>query len=186
MKGICLLGFAILMMTGLAGSGAEGMAAENSASPADGTFPQMTATNLADQSLSLPQDFAGERNLLLIAFEREQQKNVDTWIHQMKRFEAIPAFRYYELPTIEKTNSMVRWFINSGMRRGIPDPNARARTITLYIDKAPFCQALNITDEKQIYAILVDRYGRVLWRAAGDFDESKAASLQAFLVSGKQ
>ena len=186
MKGIGFLVFAILMIAGFLGSDAADLAAENSTSAADGTFPQMTATNLADQTLSLPADFAGERNLLLIAFEREQQKNVDTWIHQMKRFEASPGFRYYELPTIEKMNSMVRWFINGGMRRGIPDPAARARTITLYIDKAPFCEALNITDEKQIYAILVDRSGRVLWRAAGDFDEAKAASLQAFLVQGKQ
>ena len=172
-----LSGSAVILVALLASS-TGAFAAENpSGITAMGVFPPLTATNLEDKTLSLPADFAGERNLLLIAFERAQQKNVDTWLHEMKRFESAPGFRYYELPTIDKLNPLVRWFINNGMRRGIPDHNARARTITLYIDKAPFCQALNITDQKQIYAMLVDRSGRVFWRAAGDFDEAKGASL---------
>ena len=146
-----------------------------------GTFPRLTASNLEKQTLSLPEDFAGERNLLLIAFQREQQKNVDTWLQEMKRFDRAPNFRYYELPTIDKLNPVARWFINSGMRRGIPDREARAGTITLYLDKTSFRKALNLPDERQIYVVLIDRLGRVLWRAQGDFDESKAASLQEAL-----
>jgi hypothetical protein len=152
----------------------------------EGSFPPLTATNLEGTTLSLPADFAGERNLLLIAFQREQQKNVDTWLHQMKRFDSSTGFRYYELPTIDKLNPLVRWFINNGMRRGIPDHGARARTITLYIDKAPFMKAMNIPDEKQICAVLIDHSGRVLWSAAGDFDEAKGASLQDVLARGQQ
>ena len=143
----------------------------------EGMFPKLTATNLAKETLSLPEDFAGDRNLLLIAFQREQQKNVDTWLSEMKRFESSPNFRYYELPTIDRLNFLARWFIDSGMRRGIPDRKARARTITLYLDKLAFRKALNLPDENQIYAVLVDRSGRVLWRAEGDFDEAKAGSL---------
>jgi hypothetical protein len=147
----------------------------------EGTFPKLIASNLEKQTLSLPEDFAGDPNLLLIAFQREQQANVDTWLRGMKRFEALPNFHYYELPTIDRLNPIARWFINSGMRRGIPDSNARARTVTLYLDKVAFRKALNLPDEKQIYAVLVDSSGRVLWRAQGDFDESKAASLEKAL-----
>jgi len=67
------------------------------------------------------------------------------------------------------------------MRSGIPGREARARTITLYLDKSSFRKVLNLPDEKQIYAVLIDRSGRVLWRAAGDFDEAKAASLEIAL-----
>jgi hypothetical protein len=152
--------------------------------PPEGRFPHLTASNLEKQTLSLPEDFAGNRNLLLIAFQREQQKNVDTWLHEMKRFESSPGFHYYELPTIEHLSPVVRWFIDSGMRRGIPDRHARARTITLYLDKLSFRKALNLPDEKQIYAVLIDRSGRVLWRTEGDFDETKAASLEKALTRG--
>ena len=99
----------------------------------------------------------------------------------MNRFQWAASFRYYELPTIDKLNPVARWFINSGMRRGIPDANARARTITLYLDKPSFRKALDLPDEKQIYALLVDRSGCVLWRAEGDFDEAKAAGLEEAL-----
>lgn len=149
-----------------------------------GTFPTLKASNLENQKFTLPRDFAGERNLLLIAFKREQQKNVDTWLRGMKRFSTSSDFRYYELPTIGKLNPIARWFINHGMRNGIPDRKARARTITLYVDKAAFKKALNLSDENHIYAILVDRAGRVYWRAEGDFDKAKADSLkQALSVS---
>ena len=156
-----------------------------------GRFPQLQASNLEKRLMNLPGDFEGSRNLLLVAFQRERQAQVDTWLREMKRFEEVdPNFRYYELPTIQSPNRLLRWIIDTGMRRGIPDPKARARTITLYIDKAPFLKALGITDEKRIYCFLVDRTGRVLWRTEGVFEESKGLSLrdalQKLLKSGSE
>jgi hypothetical protein len=115
------------------GATSDRASAASTAAPG-GTFPRLIAANLEKETFSLPEDFAGDRNLLLIAFQREQQQNVDTWLNQMKRFEHSSGFLYYELPTIDRLNPIARWFINSGMRRGIPDRNARARTITLYLD----------------------------------------------------
>jgi hypothetical protein len=186
MKLMFRLALTTLATTTLAWAGVGDITSDKSAAAPEGTFPKLAASNVEKQTFSLPEDFAGNRNLLLIAFQREQQQNVDTWLHQMKRFEHSSGFQYYELPTIDRLNPFFRWFINSGMRRGIPDRNARARTITLYLDKPSFRKALNIPDEKRIYAILVDRSGRVLWRAECDYDEAKAASLQAALTAGKQ
>ena len=145
-------------------------------------FPELKASNLESREFNLPHDFGGERNLVLIAFQREQQEQLDTWLKEMNRFqEADPGFQYYELPTIDKLNPLMRWFIDTGMRRGIPDKNARARTITLYIDKKPFAESLQLPTEKTVYALLVDRSGNVLWRAEGTFDEAKGVSLRQAL-----
>jgi hypothetical protein len=145
-------------------------------------FPHVQGSNLEKQDFNLPSDFQGQHNLLLVAFEREQQKDVDTWLKEMKRFEEVdPGFYYYELPTIERPNTLMRWFIDSGMRRGIPDRKARERTITLYLDKNQFCAALQIVEQKRIYEFLVDRSGNVLWRSEGVFDETKGVSLQRAL-----
>jgi hypothetical protein len=147
-------------------------------------FPRLIASNLEKRTFTLPDDFEGNRNLLLVAFQREQQQKVDTWLREMKQFEELdPEFRYYELPTIQSPNWLVRWFIDTGMRRGISDPKARSRTITLYIDKQPFLKALGIADEDRIYGFLVNRSGQVLWRAEGEFDDSKAVSLRKYLQS---
>jgi hypothetical protein len=183
MKFAALITLFILLTISLALAVDRGSTSDTQAP--EGTFPALSASNLEGETLRLPGDFAGDRNLLLIAFQREQQKNVDTWLHEMTRFQLSPGFHYYELPTIDKMNPFVRWFINNGMRRGIPDHNARSRTITLYLNKPAFLKALSLPDEKRIYAILVDRSGRVLWRAEGDFDEAKASSLQKVLAGGK-
>jgi len=150
-------------------------------------FPKVTASNLESQEFSLPSQFEGERNLVLIAFEREQQKDVDSWLPAAKRIEEHdPRFRYYELPTIERVNALARWFINSGMRRGIPDRKSRERTITLYLDKQAFCRALHIENPKAIHAFLVDRSGTVLWQAEGDFDGDKGETLRRAVEGGAQ
>jgi len=105
----------------------------------------------------------------------------------MKRFEEIdPGFHYYELPTIQRPNAFTRWFIDTGMRHGIPDRKARERTTTLYLEKQPFLDSLLITDQKQIYAFLVDREGKVLRRSEGVFDETKGASLRSALRERRQ
>lgn len=159
------------------------MTAAQSGNSAIARFPNVKASNLEKRDFNLPADFEGDRNLLLVAFERDQQKDVDTWLREMKRFEELDRhFFYYELPTIQRPNGLVRWFIDSGMRRGIPDRKARERTITLYLDTRLFCNALLITDQKKIHAFLVNREGQVLWRSAGVFDENKSASLRHVLA----
>ncbi len=148
-------------------------------------FPSVTGSNLQRRKLDLPEGFEGELNLVLIAFQQWQQSQVDTWIPFAKQLEeAHPAFRYYELPTIQRLNALARTFINEGMRAGIPDPVARERTITLYIDKSAFKQALQLPREDDIYVLLLDRRGRVLWRAEGSFTQEKGESLVAAVPGG--
>ncbi|MGA7295381.1 MAG: hypothetical protein WBW85_22820, partial [Terriglobales bacterium] len=114
-------------------------------------------------------------------------KDVDTWLREMKRFEELdPGFHYYELPAIQRPGAFMRWFIDTGMRHGIPDRKARERTITLYLEKKPFLDSLLIADQKKIYAFLVDRQGNVLWKSEGVFDETKGASLRSALGEHRQ
>jgi hypothetical protein len=143
-------------------------------------FPAVTGSNLQRKKVNLPRDFEGELNLVFIAFQQWQQNQVDTWIPFARRLEENHSVvRYYELPTIQRLNALARTFINEGMRAGIPDPVARERTITLYLDKGSFRQALQLSHEDDIYVLLLNRQGRVLWRSEGVFTEGKGDSLIA-------
>ena len=145
-------------------------------------FPVVTSANLSRRGFTLPADFEGDVNVLLIAFQRWHQRAVDTWIPFVRQLEqAHDDVRYYELPVIQRMNVLGRTFINEGMRAGIPDRVARARTITLYVDKPAFRRALELPHEEDIYVLLVDREGRVLWRAEGAFTPEKGESLAAAL-----
>jgi hypothetical protein len=149
-------------------------------------FPAVSGSNLQREKSSLPNDFAGDFNVLLVAFQRWQQSVIDTWIPFVRQLEkTYPNVRYYELPTIESMNRVARTFINEGMRAGIPDPVARERTITLYLDKSAFRRALGLGSEDDIYILLVDRDGKVLWRAQGAFAREKGDTLLA-AIGGKE
>lgn len=147
-------------------------------------FPTVQGANLLRQSITLPDDFAGELNIVLIPFQQWQQTVVDGWIPTAQQLETdFPGVIYYELPTIQKMNFLSRTFINEGMRAGIPNNKTRQRTITLYLDKQKFRQALDLPDEGTIYLLLLNRQGQVLWRAEGGYEPHKAASLREVITA---
>jgi hypothetical protein len=149
-------------------------------------FPRVEGTNLEGHQFTLPADFEGKYNVVLIAFQREQQQDVDGWLPFLRQL-ATPErqVRVYELPTLSRKYRLIRRFIDGGMARGIPERATREATITLYIDKAPFKNALAIASEDSICTLLVARDGRVLWRAHGPFTPSAAAELRAALDSAE-
>jgi ATP10 protein len=146
-------------------------------------FPTITSENLNKDPVTLPDDLSGNPALVLVAYKQKQQFNVNTWLDQLGRIEeAIPGVRVIETPTI----SSKRWgwmagFIDGGMRSGIPDIEARARTITLYTDIKAFNQALGIEDVETIYAVLLDEKGQVLTIEPGDFSLEKMDRLIQYM-----
>lgn len=156
------------------------MAAANTAKP--GYFPTVTGKNLTGQTFTFPADLKKDINLIAVAFQREQQADVDTWILKMEPLEKeYPQFAFFEVPTIREMNPFSRWFIYQGMRSGIPSQQARLRTVTLHIDKEPFKRALGISNENQIYLYLTDREGKILWQTQERWTEEKHQELLTFL-----
>ena len=142
-------------------------------------FPSVTGRSLTGRTFQLPGDFEGERNVVLVAFKRHQQEDVDTWTPHLRPLVARDSrLRVYELPTLGRGYRLMRGMIDGGMRRGIPDSAVRAATITLYINKRPFRDTLGIADENRIHVLLVDRSGRILWRAAGPYTADAEAELE--------
>jgi hypothetical protein len=146
-------------------------------------FPNARGKNLLKRELNLPKDFDGDLNVVFIAFRRNQQPAIDTWIPELKKLlSKFPKTRYYEVPTIKKFPGFVQSFINGGMRRGIPDQDSREATVTLYLDKKNFLGTLGITDEKKIYVVLVDRKGKIFGKWEDKFTAEKLAEIEKEIV----
>ncbi len=151
---------------------------------ASGQFPAIEATDLDHARLNLPQNFAGQLNLVLISFEREQQAEVDTWIPAAREIESSHSkFRFYELLAMPHQNVLYRWWFNAALRSNTTDKDLRSRILTAYVSKHAFQKSLLIANEKQVVAVLVDPTGKVYWRADGACTPEKAAALQAALAS---
>ena len=146
------------------------------------SFPTVTGSNLERRHMSLPADFEGDLNLVVLAFWQRHQALVNTWMPLAGDLEKRhPGLAFYELPVIQKRSRVSQWFIDSGMRAGIADRRVRERTITLYLDKPPFLEDLGITDDGTIHAMVVDRTGRILWRATGPLIDAAESDLMDFL-----
>ncbi len=145
-------------------------------------FPVLQSENLNRENVEIPTQLRGEVNLVLVAFQQWQQGLIDGWIPFLESLvKEHDRFDYYELPTIRKMNFIYKRFIDGGMRAGIPSKTTRGRTITLYIDKDPFKDALDITTEETIYLYLMDKKGTIFWEAEGSLSEDKAISLETTL-----
>ena len=146
-------------------------------------FPEVEGKSLMGEVVQFPDVFSKKAfHVVVIAFEQEQQSEVDTWLPSLKDLlEVRKDVDYFELPTISRMNAVMRWIIYRGMRSGIKDEADRARTVTLHIDKEPFKSGLKIDSEESIVLVVVDDKGKVIWRSEGAFEEERWKELVAVL-----
>lgn len=148
-------------------------------------FPQLEARNLNGRRLTLPSGLAGLRNVVIIAFRRWHQEQVDAWFPALDLLLAAHAdLRAYELPMIASGYRLARPFIDGGMAVAIPSPAVRERTLTVYTDVPKVMAALQIASAETISTLLVDLGGQILWRSEGAYDTAKGAGLAQALAAG--
>lgn len=156
------------------------LASQQSDAANTAVFPAISTYSLDKAKINLPADFAGKANLLLISFAPEQAKDVDTWMPLAQALQHMNfEFRYYKLPVSNAENMLYRWWDSSSMRSVETDPETWHWIIPLYTNKELFRRSLSISSENEIAAALVDKNGRVLWKASGRLTPDKKAALTA-------
>jgi hypothetical protein len=149
-------------------------------SPKTPVFPPITAYSLDKQKVSLPAGMEGQTDLLLLSFETEQQKDIDSWLPAAQALQHSNfQFRYYELPVFGRENFVFRWWDTSSLRTDETDPVMLHWIVPLFVDRHKLQQDLDIPNQKQVVALLVNRKGQILWRASGSMTEEKRAGLMA-------
>ena len=141
-------------------------------------LPKLHGTNLLGESLTFPKDLTAPLTLVVMGFKREQQKDIDTWIHayKEKNFSG-HGIDFFELPIIYEVGPLKRFFINNGMKSGIPDLAQLKRTVTIYMKRGPLFDALQMSEDT-ISSFLVDKTGKILWRQDGRASPEKIDSLK--------
>lgn len=146
-------------------------------------FPKLSGIDLNGRKRDLPSGFDKKLNLVIIAFKREQQVEVDSWIKA-----AEPLLKenhdlgFYEIPLIYELSAFKRMWVNNGMRFGISNKVARERTITVYTNRDEFFKIAKM-QEDTIYGLLIDDSGKILWKSEGVADGTKIKSLQKIILS---
>ena len=150
------------------------------------TLVPLHGRGLDGRSYRLPYDLDEPLALLVIAFRREQQPLVDGWmpwlLERQGEGRERGALGVYEVPVIASLYGPARRMIDGAMTRGIGDPVAAARTITVYTDVDRVLSNIALQDSGTIAVVLVERSGAILARESGDFEQAKADRLAAVLA----
>lgn len=146
-----------------------------------GVFPEMVGIDLLGQERLIPASFAKEFHIIAIGFERDHQEDINTWISVADELMAQhEALGFYEVPVIYELSAPYRFWVNNGMRSGIPSEKARERTITVYTDRPKFLEMMDMSPDR-IYVLLVDPEGNILWREQGAATPASISSLRQTL-----
>jgi len=143
-------------------------------------FPIVTGANLNDVALTLPEDFAGEFNLVVVTFEQDQQVAAADWYPFLNDLaQADDRLNLYNIAALPDLNPMIRSMITGGLNATVTDEIVRNVLILLFLeDQQAFLDALEISDTSQIILLLLDADGHVLWQGAGEYSDELAADLQ--------
>lgn len=148
--------------------------------PKNLVFPPVTAYSLDKQKVTLPGGMEGQTDLLLVSFETEQQKDIDSWMPVAEALQHSSfQFRYYQLPVFGRENFIFRWWDASSLRTDETDPQLLHWIVPLFIDRQKLIKDLDVPNQKQVVVLLVNRQGQILWRGSGPMTEPKRQSLLA-------
>lgn len=137
-------------------------------------FPIVEARDLEGRRYRVPDDLPVGRRLLVLPFRREQQIVVEGWKAAIDDLaDTYPDLTVWEMPALSRGYSVVRPYIDGGMRAGIPDLDVRRHTITAYTDLNALSRLLGIEGRDTVHVFLLDSDGRIVWRDAGEVDEAK-------------
>lgn len=142
----------------------------------DRPFPSVLGHALSGEVVRLPDDVAGRPVVLLVAYRRAAQLDIDRWLKALRR--AAPQVEAYEVPTIPSPvyRPLAGW-IDAGMRSGVPREQWRS-VVTVYGDGAVVRGFLGEAPRPVAHVVLLDDAGVVRWLDARGFSE---AGLQGLL-----
>lgn len=131
-------------------------------------FPRITGRALSGVEVTLPDAAEGRVALVGVAFVREAQSMLDSWMRPFaEAYAEQEGYVAYELPVIEGWHwRLLSGMIDGGMRAGIP-PEQHDYVVTYYGDATVFKEALSIEDTSYAYVYLLDRSGVIRWQNRG-------------------
>lgn len=139
---------------------------EQSTSNIGKRFPEVTDKSLAKTRESIPDAARGKVTLVTVAFLRESQSQLDSWLGPFtERFGSREGFTFYEVPMISSGYRFMRLMIDGGMRAGIPDAKHK-HVVTMYGNIKKYVDELSL-DTGLGYAFLLDREGIIRWQGQG-------------------
>jgi len=147
-----------------------------------GKLPSPTAKRLEQQQL-LSADLPNGRTLALVGFNQNQRVELHSWIDGLRLRQDSPI-SWVKMPVLKDPgNEDERSAIESRLLAGQAQARHRARLIPVFTNQDEFIRAAGLSGMDHASVLVLNRDGRVLARAEGQYDPAKAAALRETLSS---
>jgi len=144
-------------------------------------FPSLAGHALSGRLVRIPEDLMGAPALLLCAYRRGTQTDIDRWSAFASR--ELPGLSVYELPVIPgRVWRPLQGWIDGGMRGGVP-PRLWSRVVTIYDDGGRARAFIGDGGGLRTQVVLLDAAGVVAFHDAGGFRDDAAELLTAAAAS---
>lgn len=149
--------------------------------PTGDTFPAVTGESLRGEKVELPAAFRGKPVVLLVGYLQSTQFDIDRWLLGLSETGIDVAVR--EVPTLPGLAPRAfAGFIDSGMRRGIPQEDWGA-VVTVYADASRIAEFTGNEEGLPGRVLLLDADGRVAFFHDRGYSVGALGRLRAMLAS---
>ena len=143
------------------------------------TFPSLHGRNLNKQNITVPDDYSDKNLIVFAAFQQWHQPDVDRSIALLEQNNMQQSYHIIEVPVIQKSTWFRQLRLDTIMRAGIRAPHIRQRTVTVYLDKANFCEQLNIANDNSIHWFVIAHLNKqILLRGEGKLTAEDLSQIQ--------
>jgi len=147
--------------------------------PVGKRLPSISGETLSRLKVRFPDDLVGSPAVLLVAYRRGTQHDLDLWIEFLSL--KAPQLVWYEVPTIPSLiwRPLAGW-IDSGMRSGVPQDKWPS-VVTLYEDAAKLRDFIGDNGRNLTHLVVLSSDGTVVWFNPNGYSEEAASELLGLL-----
>ncbi|RUT78219.1 hypothetical protein [Ancylomarina longa] len=140
-------------------------------------FPKMEGELLSSKKITLPNHCEGKVTLLIAAFKRGTQDQIDSWTRPILfEFSQEEEFRFIEIPMISNFYSWISNYINNGMRNGIIS-SMHKNVMTYYGSLDEYFNYFGVEDRKLCYLFLLNKKGEICYMNKGESSSNEIKTL---------
>jgi hypothetical protein len=148
-----------------------------------GRLPTLTAKRLDQQRIVLPQSLSADRTLALVAFNQNQRAEIDSWVKGLG-LKQDPSISWFKMPVLnDPGNEDARSAIEIKLLARHTSERARSRLVPVFTDRDAFIRTAGLSGADHASVLILNREGKVLARAEGQYDERKALALRETLLA---
>jgi hypothetical protein len=148
-----------------------------------GRVPTLAAKRLDQQRIVLPHSLSADRTLALVAFTQDQRAEIDSWVKGLG-LKQDPTISWFKMPVLnDPGNEDARNAIEVKLLARYTSERARSRLVPVFTDRDAFIRTAGLSGASHASVLILNREGKVLARAEGQYDERKAMALRETLLA---